>query len=97
MKLKVKLISLLLLINQFSLGVMAEKIGPFNETGTSPSINAPYPGIAGCAIAGNDLYQRANGKCIEEGYKYYILINQTNCESRLFGGFQISMRFTCQK
>jgi len=96
MKLKVKLLSVLVLINQFSVGVMAEKVGPFNETGTSPSINAPFPALLGCQIAANDLIERANGKCIEEGYSYYIKINQTNCDTRLFGGFQVSMRFTCR-
>lgn len=82
-------------VSQISLSAMA-KVGPFEETGDSPSISAPFPAILGCRIAAQNLIDNANGKCIEEGYNYYVKIHQTNCEEKWFGGYKISMRFTCR-
>lgn len=97
MKTIINLLLIVSALSQFSLTSMASaKVGPFEETGDSPRINAPFPAILGCQIAARNLMDNADGKCIEEGYNYYVKISQTNCKEKFFGGYEITMKFTCR-
>jgi len=59
-------------------------------------ITTPFPAILGCQIAARNLMDNADGKSIVEGYNYYVMIHITNCEEKLFGGYKITMKFTCR-
>ena len=88
--------TILLLTILASISAQAGRRTKYSVTGKSPDVNAFHHDLIECNRATSDAQRKANNKCYEEGYSYFVRATYKRCRGTLTGGKTRKMEFFCE-